>query len=323
MSRPATSRLKVNPTLGQRPSLEFRRIAELRIDPAYQRTIAAAASQTLIRRIAMFWDWALCQPLAVAKRDDGGLYVVDGQHRLEAARLRGDIDDLPCVVTPYRSAGDEAAAFVALNQQRRPLGAIDLFKAALAAEDESATAVMRLIRAAGLDLAPHTNFTAWKPGMVSNIAGIEKCFRIHGARTTEIALRTLARAFPGVVLRYAGSLFPGLSGFVAAELKTEGRVDEGRLVATVAQFTQPQWRATIAHEQAASGNDRKLAAKSVVTRLYRATLRPESRPAPPQPVREDIPPAAMIWCEQCDQRVSGAQANRCASPFCKARAEAA
>jgi hypothetical protein len=142
MSRPATSRLKVNPVLGMRPSLEFRRLAELRIDPSYQRTTEAGASQTLIRRIAMFWDWSLCQPLAVAKRDDGALMVVDGQHRLEAARLRGDIDDLPCVVTAYRNAGDEAAAFVALNQQRRPLSQIDLFKAALAAEDETACSAM-------------------------------------------------------------------------------------------------------------------------------------------------------------------------------------
>jgi hypothetical protein len=104
MSRAATSRLKVNPQVGQRPTLEFRRLCDLKIDPSYQRSIEIGTSQTLIRRIAMFWDWSLCQPLAVARRADGALMVVDGQHRLAAARLRGDIYDLPCVITAYESA---------------------------------------------------------------------------------------------------------------------------------------------------------------------------------------------------------------------------
>lgn len=325
MSRPATSRLKTNPPLGMRPSLEFRRVSELRIDPVYQRSISAAASQTLIRRIAQFWDWSLCQPLAVAKRDDGALFVVDGQHRLEAAKLRRDIDDLPCVVTAYANSGDEAAAFVALNQQRRPLGKIDLFKAALAAEDDTATAIARLLTQAGLHLAPHTNFTAWKPGMVSNIAGIEAAFRAHGERVTGVALRALAQAFAGQVLRYAGSLFPGIVGCVVQEVRIEGRVDLDRLVAALAGRPQAGWREQIALEQAASGSDRKVSAKSVVAKAYRDAPR---RPPPvavqtPPRQQEQLPPAMMIWCEQCDRRVSGAEANRCSSPFCKARAEAA
>ena len=47
-----------------------------------------------------------------------------------AARLRGDIPQLPAVVVQYASAADEAASFVHLNQQRRPLTRLDLFKAA-------------------------------------------------------------------------------------------------------------------------------------------------------------------------------------------------
>ena len=46
----------------------------------------------------------------VARRSDGGLYVVDGQHRMAAAILRRDIGQLPCVISSYASAGDEAAS---------------------------------------------------------------------------------------------------------------------------------------------------------------------------------------------------------------------
>ena len=69
MSRPATARLKVNPPLGLRPSLENCRIFDLNIDPTYQRGIDNGHSQTLVRKIAMFWDWTLFHPLAAAKAE--------------------------------------------------------------------------------------------------------------------------------------------------------------------------------------------------------------------------------------------------------------
>lgn len=132
MSAPAP-RMRVNAPKGVRPSLEFRPLGDLHLDDSYQRSIDIGPSQKLVRKIAVNWDWGLCQPLIVAKRDDGSLWVVDGQHRLAAARLRPDIYDLPCVVVHSAAASDEAAMFVALNQQRRPLTALDLFRASLEA----------------------------------------------------------------------------------------------------------------------------------------------------------------------------------------------
>ena len=141
MSRPATAKLKVNPPLGSLPVLQYCSPDQLSIDESYQRSLESENSRTLIRKIAMYWDWGLCQPLFVARRSDGKLYVVDGQHRLAAAKLRGDIWQLPCVVTHFDSAADEAASFVALNQQRRPLTQVELFKAALSAGDEEALTI--------------------------------------------------------------------------------------------------------------------------------------------------------------------------------------
>lgn len=322
MSRPATSRLKVNPVLGHRPSLEFRRLDELEIDTDYQRTIATGTSQTLIRRIAMFWDWGLCQPLTVARRADGRLMVVDGQHRLAAARMRNDIHDLPCVITSYDCAGDEAAAFVALNQQRRPLTKLDLFKAASAAEDNDALAILDLLKQAGLKLAGHTNYTAWKPGMVSNISGIQNSFRIHGPKITLAALTALARAFEGEVLRYAGSLFPGIAGFMAEQAKAGKPVSIDDLVSTLRKRTQRAWLTEIQFEAAASGTRRDVAARITVKNKHlgitsTVTAMPKTLTLPPERA------SVMTWCNQCDRRVTLGQAAACQSPFCKAKAEVA
>jgi len=267
MSRPATDRLKVNPPIGLRPSLENHRLESLNVDPEYQRSIDNGSSQTLIRRIAVFWDWSLFQPLAVSRRPDGSLFVVDGQHRLTAARMRADITDLPCVVSPYASAADEAASFVAMNAQRRPLGAMDLFKAALAAGDMEAMRVMAVISAAGLSLAPHSNPTAWKPGQISNIAGIRTAFKVQGRDATSAALVALSTAYAGQVLQYAGTIFPGLVR-AYAQLLPSRSFDPDLMIDIVGSAPQKQWVDEIFLEKASSSAALNVSGEAVFVRSY-------------------------------------------------------
>lgn len=329
MSRPATSRLKVNPALGAPPTLEWRPLPELGIDPVYQRAITAATSQTLIRRIASFWDWGLCQPLAVARRPDGSLMVVDGQHRLEAARLRRDVPHLPCVITSYPNQGDEAAAFVALNQQRRPLSKIDLFKAALAAEDDQAVAIARVITEAGLTLAGHTNYTAWKPGNIANISGIQSAWAAHGEPVVLPALRALRLAFEGQILRYGGTIFPGIVGLLVADLSARRGADFDRLVRALSKQGQKDWRRAILTHSGQTGERRDKAAKAVLQRAFLLTEPTPISSPPPPPIKAGPPLSAVLkhaetaWCEQCDQRVSGAKAAQCTSQFCSLKVKAA
>lgn len=253
MRAPATDRLKINPPLGRMPTLQFCRPGELRIDSAYQRDVATGASRALIRRIAQHWNWDLCQPLVVARREGiagDRLFVIDGQHRLEAARLRHDIDQLPCVIVSFADVADEAASFVHLNQQRRPLSKIDLFKAAIASGDGQASAIMAALADAGLSLAHHTNYTAWKPGMVANIGGIEAAWNRHGEPAVRAALRALAGGFPGQVLRYAGTLFPGIAAICADEMKGgDGFAENAELFEMLTEMlgaqSQHDWRTEI------------------------------------------------------------------------------
>jgi len=321
MSRAATDRLKVNPPLGSPPTLEWRAVGELQIDATYQRSIQTGSSQTLIRRIAQFWDWGLCQPLAIARRADGSLMVVDGQHRLEAARLRRDIPHLPCVITAYANAGDEAAAFVALNQQRRPLTKLDLFKAALAAEDTDSLAIVAAMDRAGLRLAAHSNFTAWKPGDVSNIAGIQRYWQRHGATVVQPALIALAKGFEGEVLRYCGTIFDGIAGFLSTTDIFDEELD--RLISALKRRNQAGWRAAIIAAASVKGIDQRQAARHVITEAFfheakaKATI-PDGFAEP-----TDLRPAEMAWCSQCDRRVSGAHAGRCTDRFCKLKVKVA
>lgn len=261
-------------------------MSELLIDPSYQRSIETGPSQTLIRKIAMFWDWGLCQPLAVSRRPNGALTIVDGQHRAKAAGMRGDIPHLPCVITSYASAGDEAAAFVALNQMRRPLLALDLFRAAVAAADREALAVLKALTDAGLRLANHSNYTAWKPGDVSNIAGILRYHR-RSVQATPIALAALAKAWPGEVLQYAGSVYPGFAAVAIDEVRLRGdpvqTVEELSRIA--GQRTQLEWRRTAQAEAAEGTGSTRDGAEIAFRRAWRSRHQAEPTlpaPLPPQ-----------------------------------------
>jgi hypothetical protein len=111
------------------------------------------ASQRLIQAIAAKWDWRLCTPLLVASRD-GGLYIIDGQHRWEAAKLRGDIPFLPCAVGNYTGSAEEAALFVAANRHRVRVNPLDMWRAAIAAGDEATVTIERLVAGAACR-SPH------------------------------------------------------------------------------------------------------------------------------------------------------------------------
>lgn len=252
MSRPATDRLKCAAPIGTLPVLQYALPSQLQIDLDYQRSIDTSASQSLIRKIAQHWDWSLCLPLVVARRPGGEMYVIDGQHRLAAAKMRGDIAQLPCVIVEMSDKADEAASFVLLNTGRVALNKLAIFKAAVTSGDSQASAIVAAMREAGLSIAPHTNHTAWKPGMVSNIGGIEAAWRLHGPTRTRAALIVMAKALDGQVMRYAGTIFPGVAALVSQlTVKRDPLIwmhgDEADMVAEmVGETAQDEWRRLIA-----------------------------------------------------------------------------
>jgi hypothetical protein len=115
---------------------------KLHIDRAYQREVV---SRHRVLEIAREWDWKLVGALSVAERDDGTLFVYDGQHRYEAALHRDDVQNLPCVVFATEGSKDEARAFIGTNMSARRVGSYDYHRAAVeAGEPISMTAELLL-----------------------------------------------------------------------------------------------------------------------------------------------------------------------------------
>lgn len=241
------------PPRGNPPSIENRAIAELAVDSSYQRMPNPRA----VEAIAANWDWRLCAPLTVSRRGDPAtLYVIDGQHRLEAAKLRGDIPYLPCIVSIFGSMAEEAGCFVEVNTKRQRVTPLETFRAELAAGDPKAVQVSRLVSDAGLTIAPHTNIIAWKPGMIGAIGGIKGAIFRHGEQVAADALRDVAIAFPREVQQFSGRI---LAALYAIRAKPHPRFDAGHLRKILAGRRQGSWNAAMLRRQAKHGETQQSA----------------------------------------------------------------
>ncbi len=183
------------PVCGNLPSLEWLAVTQLQIDPEYQRACNGSKSRALIARMIRRWEWALCQPLVVTRRLDGSLFVIDGQHRWNGAKARGDIPHLPCVVIPAIAREEEAKTFVNLNTARQRLSQVEIFNGMLAASDPDALAMVKLLDETGWSLTRHNNSANYKPGELGCAPMLVRQVRAIGEAPVRNALTALREAY--------------------------------------------------------------------------------------------------------------------------------
>ncbi len=119
---------------------------KLEIDDSYQRD--TESTEKKIGTIASNWSWTAFGAISVAYRN-GRFYVIDGQHRMLAARRRIDITSVPCMVFSTSNAKEEAQGFLDSNTLRKAVTAASKFKASIVTEDEVAIAAARLVERSG------------------------------------------------------------------------------------------------------------------------------------------------------------------------------
>ena len=134
------------------PLLQWVAVADLVIDERYQRGITPAGRRH-IQAMAEGFDWKAFGAISCAAVAGGKFAVVDGQHRVHAAALAG-LDRVPAVIVPMTPA-EQAAAFFAVNSNRKRMDIPDTFRARLAAGDDHAVRADAAVTAAGCRLMPY------------------------------------------------------------------------------------------------------------------------------------------------------------------------
>jgi hypothetical protein len=122
-------------------------IGSLNIDTTYQ--ALAPRNPRLIKEIGKSFDLTVFGRLRVVRRENGALFVVDGRHRLEGAKLSGRVF-IPCDIYNVHSRKREIEIFLACNTRIRKVPQGMLFMAEVAAGDAQAVELNRLVQGAGL-----------------------------------------------------------------------------------------------------------------------------------------------------------------------------
>jgi hypothetical protein len=156
----------------------------LNIDTTYQ--ALAPRNPRLIKEIGRAFSMAQFGRLRVARRANGALFVFDGRHRLEGARLAG-VTPLPCDVYDVPDRKREIELFLACNTQIRKVPQGMLFMAEVSAGNEDAVALNKLVQNAGLAIVDAN--TARQEFAVPKIACIGALKSLYGHGSPSYAKR--------------------------------------------------------------------------------------------------------------------------------------
>lgn len=128
-------------------------LCDLQIDRAYQRH--DYINKRVVKSIQNNFDDLLVGVITVGRREDGSLWVVDGQHRVLGARQAGKTN-LKCVVFSSRGADHEAEVFYELNTQRTSINCISMYRALLTQKEEATVCIQQLLDKYGFAIGKKT-----------------------------------------------------------------------------------------------------------------------------------------------------------------------
>ncbi|MCK1503085.1 ParB/RepB/Spo0J family partition protein [Bradyrhizobium sp. 188] len=181
--------------VGERPELQWLKIAKLRIDPRYQREIGRRGGDNIVA-IAPAFKWAKFAPVVVAPIADGLFAIIDGQHRTTAAALRG-FESVPCVIIQVDGA-EQADAFVAINANVTAMSPLQLHAARLAAGNSDAADLTEVCRAADVTICRYpVPANKMKPGETLAVGMLQAVLAKFGREVLITALCCITRTRRG------------------------------------------------------------------------------------------------------------------------------
>lgn len=143
--------------------------------------------------IADNWNPLLFRPPLLARRTDGKLDIIDGQHTIEAVKLRGHTT-VPAMVRDGLEFAVEAGAFADMNTRRRGLRPFEVWRAEKFAGKQWAVDLNTVAEKNGLKVAHERS-----PMALACISEARRILRKdNGAELLDGALFVLTRAWDDV-----------------------------------------------------------------------------------------------------------------------------
>lgn len=181
---------------GQKPELIWVPVSDLHIDHDYQRQVSTKAGCRVIRRLSKSFHWSRFQPITISRRDlGGGYWVIDGQHRMLAAREMG-LDEIPACLVQLDNKPEQASAFVDINSDRVKINVLAIHHAQVVSGDKMACRIKFCCDKAGVSIPRYPKMTGLiKPHESMAIGTMKVIILKYGDDALIWALRLLRTAY--------------------------------------------------------------------------------------------------------------------------------
>jgi len=217
------------------------------------------------------WNPKLLQVITVAVDPvDGTLYLVDGGHRVTAARLLG-ITSLTADVKYGLSKEERAELFIELQSERKPINPLTLFNVRITAGHVRETEIERLLFDRGMKVggSPSTN-------VVASISGLTKTYDDGGKELVGKTIDVLRAAFG----THGGDAWqPDILRGTAIVLFRNATIDIQRLVRTLQTDAPRMWLSYVATRSRGSGGSggRPMHMAKLIVERYNSGLTAKSK----------------------------------------------
>jgi hypothetical protein len=195
---------------------EYLKIADLNVDPSYQRRLY----ETRIANITGRFDPDLIQTIVVSRREDGTLWLLDGQHRVEALRRLGKSVVL-ADVREGLSHEREAILFWRLNSGSSRPTSFEQFQARLTGLEPIAVGISKVVEKHGY----HVGRVA-EPGGIQATSALET---VYNMGRLDKVLSILSTAWPMDRMARESAVIMGLGSFLLT-FDGDAHYDDGRLL---------------------------------------------------------------------------------------------
>jgi hypothetical protein len=185
---------------GAVPMLQWLKIADLVVDPAYQRPIVGQERRN-VDRIAREFSWSCFAAVVVSPVEGGKFAIIDGQHRTTAAAILG-LETIPCQIV-IAARDEQAAAFKAINGTVSPISQMALHAAALVAKEPWAVQIAHVCECAQVELLRYpVPANKQAPGQTMAVGAIAQSLKRYGEAVLITALQCVTQTAnnrPGIL----------------------------------------------------------------------------------------------------------------------------
>lgn len=208
-------------TPGAGKNIQLVNLSELSVDRTYQRPVTAK-----MERMGQNWKPAIAGVLTLSKRDDGTLWILDGQNRAGAAMIAG-VSHLEADIKENLTMEEEARLFDELNSTHTNVSAIDRFKARKVYKDPEALNIDAIVRSFGGTIAEKLG-TKWaQDNSIKAVYTLQRVYNKLGAQGLKDILSIIQDSWGGVDVETTSEL---TLGGIAEFLQRNPRFDRSRLV---------------------------------------------------------------------------------------------